>query len=588
MPTIEQWRLGSLVIWATAAAAAGAQAQVAVFDAAANRLSIPSVNVGPATYTAVELAHDGNYVFSLRSAAEQKPVAGGGSSNYDVATGLVSIPAVKVGSETYVDVTLRLGVDGRFALQAATLLPTAVIDELKAMLAAYDAMWATDVPASGAQLLSFNDACYRSNGRTRDYLVADFDLERERNRLRERYRVGARRLNLQVLAWRSSTNPDGSTRREADVQYEVAYADGSRAVDVVETLIAGSSAGSTDCAMPQSGSGWRFYGNQRLVGFSLQARMLREERFAIGNGAALNPPVRYRRDIRVAVSDPLGRASHVVVSGPGPTVMVNGVDVPWSWKMVSPRVMRDAPEFAGKPGNYVDWKDDDSFRYCGVAGTGTPLASQADCLSYGAPGDNWGVGYTSTLNAAADAQFAAQGWAAGGVYRIDVYNDDGWKSVDGQAGRMPVATYYETLKSLPRTFVEMAGSGSAPTANDRFSRLNLGSIGAAGVAENARRAAPQPLAVSWNALPALADGTAFRLFQTWEYLEGPKKGAAAGASWPRSRVIEFQYPGSNALSIGAWPVSLLPADMSARSYFEYTLWFTDRNQGVIQSRVTFQ
>jgi hypothetical protein len=127
--------------------------------------------------------------------------------------------------------------------------------------------------------------------------------------------------------------------------------------------------------------------------------------------------VRYRRDIRVSVTDPLGNATYVVVSGPGPAATVNGVSVPWSWKMVSPRVMRSAPEMAGKTGNYTNFLDDDGFRYCGISGTGTPVASASDCLTFGAPGDNWGFGYTSDPDANADKGFTNQGWVVGGVYK---------------------------------------------------------------------------------------------------------------------------------------------------------------------------
>ncbi|MFO1327374.1 MAG: hypothetical protein U1F56_08445 [Rubrivivax sp.] len=576
---------GAVVALAAAMALPGARAQVAAFDAAAGLLKIPSVNVGSATYVDVRLAHLGDYVFALQAATEQRPVSGSGTTTYDAASGLVTIPAVKVGSETYVDVTLGLTPEGRFALRGATAVPAATLDELKAAMAALDALWADDVPATGAQLTSLTDACYRGGGRTKAYLIAEFDADREQLRRRDAYRVGAQRVDLQLLALRSLRNADGSTRREADVQFDVVYRDGSRAVAATETLVSGSTAGTPGCDASQSGPGWRFFGNQRLVGFVMQSRALRDERYALANGAAASPLVRYRRDVRVQVSDPMARATYVVVSGPGPGATVNGVPVPWSWKMLSPAVLRAAPEMAGRPGHFVNWDNDDSFRYCGVAGTGTPVAAQADCQAYGATNDNWGIGYTGTPNAAADEQFAAQGWVAGGVYRLDVYDDDGWKRVNGHAGRTPIASYYETLSALPRSFVEMAGSG--PT-QDRFARLDLGTAGPAGVLENTRRSVPAPIAVSWNALPGPADGTAFRLFQAWEYFEGTKIGVPAGASWPRLREQGLQFPGAAATAIGAWPVMGLPPELSARTYLEYTLWFSDRNAGVIQSRISFQ
>ena len=577
-----------LTAGAAALLSAGATiAQVSTFDLSSKLLTIPSVSVGSSTFADVSLLADDNFVFSLRGATEQKP-AGPGVATYDLGRGVVILPAVQVGADTYLDVTLADSGNNTFALQGATLLAAATLAEIKAFVASYDALWARAVPASGAMATSMMDACYRSSGRTRAWLTADFDQDLASSLAAGAYNVGATRTKIQVLALRNQANADGSSRREVDVQYDIGYADGSRTRDVRETLISGSSAGTPGCASAQSSAGWRFLGNQRLVGFSLDARTLREARHSMATGAALNPEVRYRRDIRVRVSDPLANATHVVVSGPGPGVTVNGVNQLWAWKMVSPFLMRSAPELAGKSGNYVNFEDDDGFRYCGVNGTGTPQASLADCLTYGAQGDNWGWGYTSTPDAAADQGFANQGWAVGGVYRIDVYNDDGWKTVNGQAGRTPIATYYETLKALPHTFVEMAGSGTSPTTTDQFARLNLGALGATGVLANSKSATPAALALSWSTQPPLSTLQPLRLVQGWEYAEGLKTGSASGASWPRVRQLTSTYPGPTATSAAAWPAAARPAESSSRSYLEYLLYFSDRNQGIVQSRISFQ
>lgn len=564
-----------------------ALAEVSVFDPATNLVTIPSVSVGSATYTGVTLLNSGNFVFALQGATEQKP-PGASVASYDLGSGLLRIPAVLVGGSTYLDVQLLNSGNFSFSLQGATLLAPSTLDEIKAFMASFDALWATAVPSDGAQALALNDACYLSGGRNKDWLISDFDEDPPNRRAREAFRIGARRSNIQVLALRTLTNPDGSMRREVDIQYDVSYTDGSSARAVTETLISGSSFGTARCSVSQTGSNWRFYGNQRVVGFSLQARMTREERYSISTGAPLSPAVRYRRDIRVQVSDPLGNATHVVVSGPGPGATVDGANLPWSWKMISPRLMRSAPELAGKAGNYTNWLDDDGFRYCGVAGSGTPVASKADCATFGAPADNWGIGYTATPDAAADQQFVNQGWTVGGAYRIDVYNDDGWKTVNGHAGRTPIATYFETLKTLPRSFVEMAGSGSTPTANDRFARFDLGALGATGVRNNGMSATPSPIGLIWNLQPSLSTTQPFRLLQGWEYLEGPRTGLSAGASWPKLRLLTRTFPGSTATSQPGWPVQPPPGGMAGRSYFEYMLYHVDRGQGVVQSRVNFQ
>lgn len=566
------------------AVATGTSAQVTVYDGATNLVTIPSVSVGASTFTNVTLLNTGNFVFTLQGATEQKP-AGPGVATYDGATNVLTLPAVKLGSDTYLDVTLLNTGNFVFTLQGATLLPQATVDEVKAFVASFDALWATAVPANGAVGASLNDSCYVSNGRTKAYLVADFDADPADTRASEAYRIGSARTNIQVLALRNMRNVDGSSRREIDIQYDIVYKDGSTARDVKETLVSGSSAGTPGCSTPQTGTTLRFLGNQKRVGFSLLARASREERYTLAAGAPLSPSVRYRRDIRVNVTDPLGNATYVVVSGPGPAATVNGASVPWSWKMVSPRVMRAAPEMAGKVGNYTNFLDDDGFRYCGISGTGTPVASASDCLTFGAPGDNWGFGYTSTPDAAADQSFVNQGWVAGGVYKLDVYNDDGWKTVNGHASKTPIATYYETLKALPRTFVEMAGTG--PTA-DNFARLNLGALGATGVRNNGMSATPVPIGLSWNPQPGLSTTQPFRLLQGWEYLEGQKTGLVSPATWPRLRVLGRTYPGPTATSFASWPVAAPLKDMNGRSYFEYMLYHTDRNQGVIQSRVTFQ
>ena len=48
----------------------GATPAFAVFDTAAERLSIPMVNVGTINYTGVSLRHEGNLVFSVLAATE--------------------------------------------------------------------------------------------------------------------------------------------------------------------------------------------------------------------------------------------------------------------------------------------------------------------------------------------------------------------------------------------------------------------------------------------------------------------------------------------------------------------------------------
>ena len=580
MQKVINWGLASLLALFSGAASA----QVAVYDASTALLTVPSVQVGAETYT--NLIFKNSFVFTLQDATEQIP-AGKGYATYDTTTSVLTIPAIKVGTATYLDVKLLNTGNFVFILQGMTQLTASTVNEVNTFLASFSALFARSLPASGATAYSLTDACWLDGGRTKAYNIADYDANFALVSAREAHRIGSKRTNIQISAVRNSTNTNGSSRREIDVQYDTEYSDGSANRGNTETLISGSSHGTSDCSSPQTGNSLRFLGNQRLVSFSLQARMNRDEQYSIATGAAITPSVRYRREIRFQVTDPLGKATYVVISGPGPAGSVNGKSVPWSWKMVSPRVMRSAPELAGKTGNYTNWLDDDSFYYCGFS-AGTPVASASDCLTYGAIGDSWGIGPTSTPNAAADKSFTDQGWVVGGAYRIDVYKDDDWKTVNGHAWRAPIATYYETLKTLPRTFVEMAGTGATPTSNDQFARFNLGTLGPTGVLANFSKVTPAPINLSWSTQPPLSSTEPLRLSVGFEYFEGPKVGIASGATWPKLRLLTVTYPGSTATSQSNWPVQPLPTDMAQRSLYQNVLQYSDRNQSLVRSRLIFQ
>lgn len=353
---------------------------------------------------------------------------------YDPATSLLSIPAVKVGASTFLDVTLLNLGNYTFALQAATELPAAILNAANALLASVDTLWATQVPRTGESRMSLNDGCYRDDGKTRAFLVSETDADPNSTYQRDAYRLGSTRSNLQVLALRNRVNADGSARQEIDVQYDVAHKDGSSEFGEQWTLVSGSTSGTPGCSTPQNSAALRYLGNQRLVSVAMRARNGRDERRSVSSGA-------------------------------GPAAAVGNTVVPFSLKFIAPRLLRSAPELQGKTGNFLNWLDGDSWRYCRVAGKATPLASTADCVGQGASSSEMGI-TTSTPNAAADQSFAAQGWVAGAVYRFDVYTDDGWKTVNGHAGKTPLATYFSTLDVLPYSFVEMAGSG----AGDKFAR----------------------------------------------------------------------------------------------------------------------
>lgn len=564
------------------AAAVAAQAQVTTYDAVTSVVTIPSVSVGATTFTGVTLKNRGDFVFDLTGYAGNPAVGYPGVASYDGATGVLTLPAVKVGTATFLDVTLRNVGNFVFTLQGATELPASVAAEVAAYARSVEAQTATALPPNGTARMALTDGCWASNGRTRANFIVDYDANLAAYLKRDAYLVGRRIENIQVLGLRNLVNADGSARREIDVQWDVVYTDGTKAVGDRNVLISGSSAGTARCTTPQVGSTLRALGNQQLLQTDLRANNLREERYAIANGAAVTPQVRVRREIQFQISDPMGNATHVVMTGPGPTNTIAGTRYPFSMKFLSPRVLRSAPELLGKPGNFLNWADDDGFRNCRMADGSVPVAPIVDCIANGATSNTWGIGYTDTPNAAADSSFEAQGWVAGGVYRFDVYNDDGWKSVNGHASRAPIATYYAELDRLPYRFTEL-------TAAD-LPRITIGGgLSPAQVAANAVSATPVPLTLSWTR-PALSpQQRQMQLFMIWEFHQGPKTGNASGVFNPAYRTLNRIYPGSTATSSSEVPVTVKQDGQDSKSYTEYNLYYNEPGtSNTIQSRILFQ
>jgi hypothetical protein len=430
-----------------------------------------------------------------------------------------------------------------------------------------------------------NDKCYLNDGRTLAYLIADYNADVAQAKAAQAFRVGSVFSNIKVLAERNSTNTDGSSRREIDVEFDAAFGDGTKVEAATETLIYGSSFGS--CATPDSRNEWRFFGNRRLVSVGLQARNNLEDRYLIANGVAASPAQFWRRDIRFVVTDPLGNADYVVVTGPGPQAAGGK---PFSIKLLSPKISRDAAEMQSKVGN-ANWRDVDSFRWCSLAPgiTTPPDAEVADCVTNGVAGDNWGFGVfdRSAANlAAGDTGFANQGWVAGGVYTFKVYKDDGWKTVNGQATKTPIATYTATLKALPYTFVEMDAAIPGSTES-RYGGFTSSAQTPVQIAD-ALKDAGVSSAMTWAraTLPA-SGGKPMTLSNLYVFGQGPKVGNAAGANFPRIRQISFTYPGGSATSATV-QFDGKPADMQTKIYSETAIEYTDRNGNLIRSLLVFQ
>lgn len=115
--------IGALLVFTSA----GAWSQQATFDAGTGVLTLPAVKVGTSTYTSVllGLVNPAIYSFRLQSASPQVP-AGPADITFDASTGVLTVPSVKVGAANYrVRFQLTDAATFTFALTTADLLPPA-------------------------------------------------------------------------------------------------------------------------------------------------------------------------------------------------------------------------------------------------------------------------------------------------------------------------------------------------------------------------------------------------------------------------------------------------------------------------------
>ena len=459
----------------------------------------------------------------------------------------------------------------------------AALDAAKGFLAKLDVL-RSSAPTSSSAYLALNDGCYLADGRSKAYIAADFDADPLAVASRQ-FEVGSTHTAPQVVAERSITNGDGSTRREIDIKYVINYQDGTKLEVAGDTIVSGSSSGAkladaSTCATPDSKTEWRVYGNRKVVQTSVTAANERFERTALSTGLPLSPAVVYSKNILLGVSDPANVATYATITGPG--LGITPVGTPGTLKLLSVRVLRSAPELAGKTGNYVDLIDTDSFRICNsAAGTGSVSADTANCAVGGAGGNAIGS-FRSASGTAVDTSFAGLNIKAGDVYTINVYNDDGWKTVNGQAGKTPIANYTSTLAALPLSAATLAGTG--PTA-DLFARITSSTKTPAEIASAIRNKAAISTGQTWTSPGAMPDGRAVALRRNWSFESGQAN--ATGATWPGSSKINISYPGSLATSTTV----NIPAPVAALvnpTYAETTLHYANRNGNSIYSRYSYQ
>jgi hypothetical protein len=455
----------------------------------------------------------------------------------------------------------------------------AALDLAKTFLAAYEASIATSVPASGAAALALTDGCSLNNGTSKALGVSEYDADTLRVASRQ-FDIGSTRTGVTVTAERSITNADGTTRREIDVQYAINYLDGTKDEKATQTLITGSSSGSTMadgvvCNTPENKPDLRFFGNRRKADVFVSASNERAERTALATGLAITPQVVYNKFITLGVRDPAKVVTYATITGPG--LVYTGVTNNATFKMVSPHLLRTAAEFAGKPGNFVDWKDTDSFRVCRDASGFFASADIVDCAANGTSNNNWGrFGFTDP--AVLDTSFDAFGVQAGGVYTVKLYADDGWKTVNGQAGKTPIATYTTTLQSLPMSAVALAGTVAAPA--NKFPLILSANRTVSDVATLIRSKAAFATDLTWSKPGAMPDGRATALNTFYTFEQGR---ATTGTAFnPASRQFNPTYPGPTATATTLnFPAAV--AELVTPTYAEATLEYRNRNGNFVRT-----
>jgi hypothetical protein len=468
--------------------------------------------------------------------------------------------------------------------QATTGKSMTALEHAQAFIGLYSASIATSWPTTSGLGNAFVDACYLDNGNTKASAKAIFDLDPADSIASNQYQVGSTRTNTTVMADRTVTNADGSTRREIDVNYQVNYTDGTVFVDPssVTTLISGSSSGSVmqpgvACANPQSGSNWRFLGNRRLIDVQVRSWNYRTLTHSLATGAQIptapaSSPVNYTKAVQFVTKDRNSFATYVVISGPG--LPSSGI------KEVSTRLLRDDPLFAGKSGNYVDWKLYDNFRACRTTTGSVAAADVADCVQSGARSPY--VGAFNTTAALADSNFDALGFGVGGTYTYKVYNDEGWKTVNGQSSQTPIATYTSTLRALPYSAVTLAGTGVDSDLYPRFTSFSS----AVDIATAFRTKAAFTTPLSFTALGALPDAAKFGFGDVFAYESG--NASSLASFWPQSRQSKSVYPAAGALSVTNFSVQAPNSVLVTPSFGELGIELSNRKRSWIASYLDFQ
>ena len=450
--------------------------------------------------------------------------------------------------------------------------------DVELLLNRRDQLWATSVP-SAETALSLADACYLDQGRNAAELTTAAATDTQRP-VREAHRVGSLSGNTRIISDTTTTNSDGSRRRTLSVVTDISYTDGTQAKEVAHQLISGSSFGT--CATPQNDSTWRLLGDQQLAAITIEPRTQRYESFNLSTGARTGSGA--QRLFTFNIRDHRHQFTYAVVSGPGPEASASGRSVPFALKLLSPRVQRDDPLFAGKTGNFNNWLDSDTFRICRTDASSAPNAMVADCGRVGARGTGYGTAWTvetpaqgSSTAAVAlsmDSSFNALG--LGGTYTVALYADDGWKTVNGHANKTPVATYSVTQNRLPYPFASLALGGDLLGKLPSFDGLFNGQA-YGGATFNALTAGQsQTFSTSSLKAPIAPDGAKYASRLNWHYFDGPLTDNINGRYYPGSRFNNFTYVASGITQFSR-PIDGKPSTLGRIGYMEMAVEYVDRN-----------
>lgn len=440
-------------------------------------------------------------------------------------------------------------------------------------VAAIEKITAEKMPSSGEERYAMVDACYLNQGNTRKALIEAWDASSEPAES-SAYLVGRKLLNVKILAERQITNADGSTRQEVDIEYDEKYTNGVTAAGLTDSLVAGSSSGS--CSTFQTGSQLRLLGNRRVLAVSLVSRNRVDVFRQMADGKPTASPMRLRREVLFHITDAASAATYVVVSWGGG----DSGTAARSLKYLSPRIARDAAEMQNIRGN-ANWQDTDRFRHCiSNDRDNESNAATADCTGRGMSTDTWGWNTTNLdlkALAEADAGFATLGLnQPGAPVTFAVYADDGWKTVNGQAGKTPIGTYVLNMKNVSFPFAQLS--------LENYPMFNSIDPDEAKLAA-AFQADGGTLKAQLQIASPPAGGLPLMLTSLYSFRQGPKQGSSGVTN-----VRTVSIPGTTSAdgATATIPFGGKPEGAANTRYGEFGLGYGDRNGRELYYTLVFQ